>query len=168
MGKRVNFLVFLLILIGDQLTKVLAYTHLSLGRPVPVIPRFFNLTLVYNPGAAFGMFAGLPDTQRRVMLIVVSLIALIVVLRLFSETKGDWVSQFALSSILAGATGNIIDRFRFDSVVDFLDFYVGTYHWPAFNVADSAISVGVFILVIRLFFAAKKDEAVTNEEVVCC
>ena len=78
------------------------------------------------------------------------------------------MSEFALSSILAGAIGNIIDRFRFDSVVDFLDFYVGTYHWPAFNVADSAISVGVFILVIRLFFAAKKDEAVTNEEVVCC
>ena len=151
--RREPFLLFLMILVLDQVTKILAYRNLVEGESVEIIPELFNLTLVYNPGAAFGMFSGLPDVWRRVVLSVVSLLALFVVFRFMTkEAKGDFPAQLALSGILAGAVGNIIDRFRFDSVVDFLDFYWGNYHWPAFNVADSAISLGVCFLLWKLIF----------------
>ena len=150
----VKYLLFFIVLILDQWTKFYASEHLQLGEPVSVIDGLFNLTLVYNPGAAFGMFSGLPDIWRRVVLALVSGLALLVVIRFFfREAKGDSVSQAALLTILAGAIGNLIDRYRFDSVVDFLDFYWGQYHWPAFNVADSAISIGVTILMFRVLFS---------------
>lgn len=149
-----QILVFLLVLILDQVTKYFASTGLMLGEPVSVLPGIFNLTLVYNPGAAFGMFGNYPDVFRRIALWGVSFIALLVVLRfMLNEAKDDKISQYALVGILAGALGNIIDRLRFDAVVDFLDFYWKTYHWPAFNVADSAICVGVFLLIVRVTFA---------------
>jgi len=154
-----NILFFIVILVSDQVTKMIAQAKLSEGVLVEVIPDLFNLTLVYNRGAAFGMFSTWPDMLRRTVLTVVSLIALVVVVRfMFKEAKNDWLSQLALSGILAGALGNIADRIRYDAVVDFLDFYWGNYHWPAFNVADSAISVGVFLLVVRILFAAEKVE----------
>ena len=110
------------------------------------------------------MFSGLPDVWRRTVLIVVSLLALLVVFRfILKDAKGDLVSQLALSAILGGALGNIIDRFRFDAVVDFLDVYYGTYHWPAFNIADSAISVGVVVLVIRLLFEKQPEKESDSE-----
>ena len=155
-----NLLVFTLIIFFDQLTKLIAASSLIPSRPVPVIPGLFNFTLVYNPGAAFGLFSALPDAYRRFTLLVVSGLALVVVFRfIVKEARDDRVAQAALAGILAGAIGNIIDRVRFDAVVDFLDFYVGKYHWPAFNVADSAISLGVCILVLRLFLAGRKEEA---------
>lgn len=156
MKSRTNVLLFSLVLLLDQVTKHLAYTSLEEGMPLQIIPNIFNLTLVYNPGAAFGMFGSLPDVWRRIVLIAVSLVALLVVCRfMFHEAKDDKIAQGALGAILAGAIGNIADRIRFDSVVDFLDFYWKHYHWPAFNVADSAISIGVTILVFRILFAAK-------------
>ena len=140
------------VLVLDQLTKAIAYTFLENGKPVAVISSVFNLALVYNPGAAFGMFSSLPDASRRIVLLVVSLIALGVVVRfMLHEAKGDRFAQAALGGILGGALGNIIDRIRFDAVVDFLDFYYKSYHWPAFNVADSAISIGVCVLILRVF-----------------
>lgn len=151
--NKVNALVFLLVLVLDQATKLIACRVLHEGVPVVVIAKLFNITLVFNPGAAFGMFSQLPDFWRRLALVLVSLIALFVVFWfIVKEAKGDKLAGIALSGILAGAIGNIIDRFRFDAVVDFLDFYWATYHWPAFNVADSAISVGVTILVLRFLF----------------
>jgi signal peptidase II len=153
MRNKLNALVFLLVLLLDQATKLLACIFLAEGIPITIIPRVFNLTLVYNPGAAFGMFSQLPDFWRRLALVLVSLIALLVVFWfILKEAKGDKLARVALSGILAGAIGNIIDRFRFDAVVDFLDFYWTRYHWPAFNLADSAISVGVAVLVLRFLF----------------
>lgn len=155
-----KLLVFLLVLLADQLTKYIAYTHLAVGESQVIIPGLFNFTLVYNPGAAFGMFSSLTDGVRRVTLGLVSVLALIVVLRFMTkEAKHDIISQYALVGILAGAFGNIIDRGRFDSVVDFLDFYYQHYHWPAFNVADSAISVGVAVLMLRVLFAKEPGES---------
>ena len=116
-----KIILFTLILVLDQLTKYLSHTKLVEGEPVEIIPNIFNLTLVYNPGAAFGIFSGLPDSQRRLVLLAVSLIALFVVVKLLLSEK-DKYSNYALVGILAGAIGNIIDRFRFDRVVDFLDF----------------------------------------------
>ncbi len=160
MNHRRNFLVFLLILVLDLWTKYLAQANFAEGEVYEVIPNLFNLTLVYNPGAAFGLFANLPDFWRRFVLLLVSSLALVVVFRfMLKEAKDDAWSQVALSGILAGAIGNIVDRLRFDSVVDFLDFYWGSYHWPAFNIADSAISVGVFILIFRILFAPAEGRA---------
>ena len=157
--KKLLWSIFIVVLVSDQLTKEAARAYLELGEPVPVIPGFFNFTLVYNPGAAFGMFGSLPDATRRMVLAVVSLVALLVVLRfLLKDSKDDPPSQAALCGILAGALGNIIDRFRFDSVVDFLDVYYGSYHWPAFNIADSAISLGVTVLILRLLFCKPPEE----------
>ena len=153
-------ILFVLILVLDQLTKHLALTELELDRPLKVIDGLFNLTLVMNPGAAFGMFGGLADPTRRIVLGVVSVVAVVVVLRLaFREVRHDSIALSCLTAILAGAAGNLIDRFRFDSVVDFLDFYVGRYHWPAFNVADSAICLGVAIVLLRMTFIHKPETA---------
>ena len=143
---------FIVIVLGDQLSKYWALQTFA-GAHQEVIPGMFNLVLVMNPGAAFGIFSSFPDETRRIALIAVSLVALMVVLRLLLvDSKGDKVSQFALVSILGGAVGNVIDRVRFDSVVDFLDFYWNNYHWPAFNVADSCICVGVAVLAFRMLF----------------
>ena len=151
-------LLFLIIVILDQYTKYLAESYLAIGRSIEVIPGFFDLTLVYNPGAAFGMFGGLPDIYRRIVLWTVSVIGVgVVVYFLARETKNDRVAALSLAAILGGAAGNIIDRFRYDSVVDFLDVYWKNYHWPAFNVADSAISIGVTIIMFRLIFEKKTD-----------
>lgn len=147
------------ILVLDQLSKEIIVRTLSLGEIIEIIPNFFNLTLVYNPGAAFGVFAGLPNPQRNIILGIVLLLALYVVWHFITkEAKDDKISLYALFSILGGAAGNIIDRFRYDSVVDFLDVYYGTYHWPAFNVADSAISLGVVLLMLRMIFTGKKGK----------
>lgn len=162
MNATFKSVIFFTVLISDQVTKYLALTYLSTSSQIPIIPGLFNLTLVHNRGAAFGMFSGLPDFWRRVVLIGVSCLALIVVFRfMLNEAKGDKVSQFALIGILGGAVGNIIDRIRFDSVVDFLDFYYGTYHWPAFNIADSAICVGVFFLIFRMLFGNNHSPQIT-------
>ncbi len=164
MRAREKTLLFLLVLVLDQWTKFLATEHLRLGDPVPVIEGLFNFTLVFNPGAAFGMFSELSDGWRRLILAVVSGLALIVVLRfLLNEAKHDVISQYALIGILAGAFGNLIDRYRFDSVVDFLDFYWGSYHWPAFNIADSAISVGVVVLMFRVLFVKHPQEEAATQ-----
>ncbi len=161
----IKVILFLLILIVDQYTKHIAHTRLVEGVPVEVVPNFFNFTLVYNPGAAFGMFSGLPDPYRRIVLLSVSIIALIVVFKLLlQDAKEDTFSQYILIAILGGAIGNIIDRFRYDRVVDFLDVYWKQYHWPAFNIADSAISVGVCLLLLKMATekkAEKVEEAVS-------
>ncbi|MGH7403234.1 MAG: signal peptidase II [Candidatus Rokuibacteriota bacterium] len=144
----------LVILIFDAVTKHLALQHLSPGRPVSVIDGFFSLTLVMNPGLAFGMLAGTPAGWRWLVasLSIVALAVLAVVgLRMLS--MGGCLTPLALGLIFGGAVGNLIDRGRFGAVVDFLDFYWRGYHWPAFNVADSAISVGVTLLALRMLTA---------------
>lgn len=149
--------VFTVVLLLDLWTKHLALTNLALYSTKPVIPNLMNLTLVFNPGAAFGMFGGLPDGIRQATLFGVTIFALLILLWfMFKEAKDDSVSLTALSAVLAGAIGNLVDRARFGSVVDFLDFYFGSYHWPAFNIADSAISIGVAIVVWRSVFPGKK------------
>ena len=149
-----------LILVLDQVTKVIALDRLPPGAPVPVIDGVFSLTLVMNPGLAFGFLSATPSAWRWVVALL-SLGALVVLagvgLRLMSE--GGWTARLALGLIFGGAVGNLIDRARFGAVVDFLDFYWRSYHWPAFNAADSAISVGVALLAVRLFFAPPASHA---------
>jgi signal peptidase II len=160
MKNKHLFLLFvsLLVVISDQLSKMWILDNFDYGEVLEIIPGFFNLTLVMNPGAAFGIFANLPTMTRRIVLGAVTVVAVILVVTLLrKEAKDDAYAQFSLYLILGGAFGNLIDRFRFDAVVDFLDVYVGDFHWPAFNVADSAISVGVTLLLIRFLFFRKEE-----------
>jgi signal peptidase II len=145
------------ILVLDQITKLVALRKLTLGLPVPVVDGFFSLTLVMNPGLAFGMLAGVPTSWRWVVALF-SLIAMAVLFVLAARLlpTGGWVTVLALGLIFGGAVANLIDRARFGAVVDFLDFYWRGYHWPAFNVADSAISVGVTLLAFRMVFPPRE------------
>jgi signal peptidase II len=142
------------VLVLDQVTKAVVSTTLKMGESHPVIPGFFNLTRVHNTGAAFGLLAGQASPLRTGFFLVVSLVAMGVVLwMLYRLPPGQEVELVALSLILGGALGNVFDRVRLGEVVDFIDVYYRSYHWPAFNVADSAISIGVILLLYRLVFA---------------
>ncbi len=144
------FLIPAAIVILDQVTKQLIITTLKPYEAIYVLP-FFNIVHVLNTGAAFGSLQWLGNP----FFIALSVIAIVVVIFLMIK---DRESIWGLSFILGGAIGNLIDRFRHGYVVDFLDVFVGKYHWPAFNVADSFLSVGVFIIAIRyLFFSHGKD-----------
>lgn len=132
----------------DQLSKQLILENLFEGQVIPVAP-FFNIVLTYNRGAAFGLFSGLPDGWRETALLLTTVLAVSAVIYfLFHDYRDDLRGHVALSLILAGALGNIIDRVRLGMVVDFLDVYYGDWHWPAFNVADSAICIGVAMLLL--------------------
>jgi len=140
----------LLVLALDQGTKAAIQSFLLPGDQRPVIPGLFSLTLTFNPGVAFGLFAGLPDAVRLAVLSVTTLLAVVAVLAfLFGEYGQTAAGRFGLGLILGGAVGNIVDRVRLGHVVDFLLVYYQEWHWPAFNVADSAICIGVGVL---LFF----------------
>ncbi len=146
----------------DQLTKYLILLTLSPGDSVPIVPGLFNLTLTFNLGAAFGLWSGLPSGVRELVLALTNLLALGVVVYFMRQPHHRTpLAQTALAGILGGAIGNIIDRFVHGSVVDFLDFYVGKMHWPAFNVADSAICVGVTILLV-LSFSSPTEQTNTS------
>jgi signal peptidase II len=143
------------ILVADVITKWWALRALRFGVPVPVVDGLFSLTLVMNPGLAFGMLGGMPESLRWVvgLLSVGAVVVLAILAARLLPTGGVW-TRVALGLIFGGAAGNLIDRVRYGAVVDFLDFYWRGYHWPAFNVADSAISVGVTILAIRMLVDA--------------
>ena len=148
------------VLVLDQITKLAALRQLELGVPQPVIEGVFSLTLVMNPGLAFGMLARTPPAWRWVVagLSIVALVALLGFARRMGPTGDAW-TVLALGLILGGAVGNLIDRARFGAVVDFLDLYWRGYHWPAFNVADSGITVGVTLLAVRLVFPPREPAA---------
>ena len=147
-----RFIIPSLVLVAflDQLTKHWVISSIKLGYQIPVIENFFNLTLTHNKGVAFGIFANFPDVVRTALLGVITLAAIgVLIMLLIKQYAHDTIAQFAISIILGGAIGNIIDRVRFGYVIDFLDFYLRNYHWPAFNLADSAICVGVITLIFR-------------------
>ena len=137
--------VTVIVILLDQITKTLITGRLSLHQSVEIIGGLFNIIYIRNPGAAFGIL-GDWGTIRTILLIVVSIAALVVIIYLYRKST-DRFTAFALSLIAGGAAGNLIDRVRFGEVIDFLDFSMAGYHWPAFNVADSAITVGVVLMV---------------------
>ncbi len=137
-------------LVLDQLTKIYVDNNFALSESYKVIANFFHFTYVRNPGAAFGMLADSP--YRMPFFISVSIVAslgIIWYLRLTAAEK-RW-QHFALGLIFSGAIGNLIDRIRYSEVIDFIDVHWYNWHWPAFNIADSAICVGVTILLICSF-----------------
>ncbi|MEE9613533.1 MAG: signal peptidase II [Thermodesulfobacteriota bacterium] len=141
----------------DQLTKLIVAHYLFPGETVEVIPGLFNLVYWKNPGAAFGIFKD-GGLLRTLFLIGVSVAALVLIGILLRQST-DTFTDLSLSLIAGGAVGNTIDRVLLGEVVDFLDFHAGGWHWPAFNVADSAITVGVTLALISFYFkgAGKAD-----------
>jgi signal peptidase II len=137
------------VVVLDQIVKLLALERLTLGVPVTVVPGLIALTLVMNTGLAFGLLASVPVGWRWIVGLL-SVLALVVLLRIALRIlpSGGWREQAAMGLIFGGAIGNLIDRVRFGAVVDFVDVHFRGWHWPAFNVADSAITVGVAVLVL--------------------
>jgi signal peptidase II len=136
------------ILMADQLTKALILSNMEIGETLSVIAGFFSITHVRNPGAAFGFLAKASPEFRYLFFLSITVIAILLILYYIKNVKPEEeFVVFPLSLILGGALGNLIDRVRFGEVVDFLDFYLGSLHWPAFNVADSAISVGAVVMI---------------------
>jgi signal peptidase II len=137
------------VVVLDQITKLIVLNRLMPGVPVAVVEGFIALTLVMNPGLAFGLLSGIPAGWRWIVGLL-SLVALVVLLRVALRIlpSGGWREQAAIGLIFGGAVGNLIDRTRFGAVVDFVDVYYRDWHWPAFNVADSAITVGVAALAL--------------------
>jgi signal peptidase II len=144
-------LIALGIVVLDQVTKIIVLERLPPGERVEIIDGLLALTLVMNPGLAFGLLSNLPTAWRWIV-VALSIVALIVLARVAVRVLpgGGWVDVAAIAMIFGGAVGNLIDRARFGAVVDFIDVYYGTWHWPAFNVADSAITIGVLFLALRL------------------
>jgi len=140
---------FAMILLMDILSKNYFSDNYQLGESHPIIDGFFNFTLVHNRGAAFGM----GSQWSKPFFLMTTFIALGVVLYLLYKNKREeFLARVGLVMIVAGALGNVIDRIRLGYVVDFLDVYVQSYHWPVFNVADSAISVGALLFILDPWF----------------
>ncbi len=143
----------------DIITKAYVDSNMSLHDSVVVIRGLFNITYVRNPGAAFSFLASASPGFRSVFFLTVTVLAIILVLYYIVKSKTDEpLMIFALSLILSGALGNFIDRVRLGEVIDFIDVYLGAYHWPAFNVADSAITVGAFLMLFVLFKRPKEHD----------
>ncbi len=147
MKKYPYFLLSFLIVLTDQVTKFLARVYIDAFETIKIFP-FLQLVSVRNEGAAFGMFRGLGNSA----FIAVSALAIIVVFLLLLKGKED---GWALSLILGGAAGNLIDRIVFKKVTDFVDVFAGRFHWPAFNVADSALTIGLIVLLLNTFLKQK-------------
>lgn len=142
-------------LVLDLYTKFLVLTRMTEFEEIPIIPGFFSLQFVYNPGAAFGMLA-----NQRWFFVLVTLVAVGGILYyLRREEARHWLSTLALGLLLGGAIGNLIDRLRFGKVVDFLLFYWRDYYFPNFNVADICITVGVGLLILHLLLTGETRDA---------
>ncbi len=142
----------LAIVVLDQLTKIIVDRSMPLYHSIPIIDGFFSLTYVRNAGAAFGIFAGSAEMFRRPFLIAVSLVAIgfiFTMLRRLPDKETGLIT--ALAFIVGGAIGNLIDRVIYGEVIDFLDCFWGSYHWPAFNIADSSITIGVGLTIYCLY-----------------
>lgn len=157
------FFLSLIVIIIDQITKGIASAQLTMFDPVAILP-YFNFTLMHNQGAAFSFLSDAGGWQRwffTALACIVSIVIIIWIKRLKPEEK---MTAISLALILGGAIGNLIDRVRFGYVVDFIDVYYNTSHWPAFNIADSAISVGAVIMIIASLKSEDKKAPEKNSD----
>jgi signal peptidase II len=153
-----------LVILVDQITKLYIMQTMRLHESIPIIPNLFSLTYIRNPGAAFGLLAGSSNTFRMIFFGLTSVIALgLLGTILLRMPEREWMGRLSVAGILGGAIGNLIDRLRYGEVIDFLDFFIENYHWPAFNVADSAITVGVTFLIIHFMLEKKEDPPPASE-----
>lgn len=145
----------------DQVTKFWIVNSMELYHSQIVIPGLFNLTYVTNNGAAFSLLADVNSPWRHYFFVSVGCTALIILTVIwFRQRKNNFFGNIALALIAGGAAGNLIDRIRFGAVIDFIDIFIGTFHWPAFNVADSAICVGVVLYLLFSYLEDKKEKKI--------
>ncbi len=159
MNKKylIILIITLPVILLDQLTKFYIQKSMKLHQSIKVIDGFFDITYVLNKGAAFSFLADKPEGFTIPFFVIVSVIAIGIIGFLFYKTeKNDYISLIAFALLLGGSIGNLIDRLRHGAVTDFLDFYIKQYHWPAFNVADSAITTGISLFLFSLIFFKKK------------
>ncbi len=147
----------LLVVVLDQITKLLADNLLAYGEPLAIFP-FFNLTLLYNPGAAFSFLSDASGWQRWFFVVISTAATVFLILWLRRLKSGHLLLAIALSLVLGGAVGNLIDRLWLGHVVDFIQLYYRGYYWPAFNIADSAISVGAALLIWDSLFTRREPD----------
>jgi signal peptidase II len=158
-ARTIHFLLALLVVLLDRWSKRLVAAHIAMYTHIQIIPGFFRITHTENTGAAFSLFADSPSHWKTALLIGFSLIAMVIVsVLLWRQARALTLTGIALSLILGGAVGNLWDRVASGRVVDFLLFYVKSYQWPVFNLADSAIVVGASLLVIEILFHKAPDE----------
>ena len=157
-ARASHFVLALFIVLLDRWTKHLVAARIAMYTHIQVLPGFFMITHTENTGAAFSLFADSPSHWKTVMLISFSVIAMIVVsILLWNQSRPFTMTSIALSLILGGAFGNLWDRVAAGRGVDFLDVYYKTYHWPVFNLADSAIVSGASLLVLEIIFGHSKS-----------
>jgi signal peptidase II len=142
----------------DQISKFMVIGYIRYNHSVTVIENFFNLVHVRNRGMAFGLL-NRPDPGFSFYILVAATIAAIILILFWFTTLKGKDKRFipGLSLILGGAIGNLIDRLRYQEVIDFLDFYIGNFHWPSFNLADSSITIGAFWIAINIIFFGSSD-----------
>jgi len=145
----------MVVLLVDQCTKLLADAMLVLHQQVAVIP-YLALFKAYNPGAAFSFLSDASGWQRWFFVVLAIIVIAVLLVWLWRLSAAEAATSLALSLILGGAVGNLIDRLVYGYVIDFIDVYYGSWHWPAFNVADAAISVGAFLLLLDAFRGNKQ------------
>ncbi len=146
------WVVIILTVVLDQVSKMWIVNNFELFQSKVIIPDFFNLTYVTNTGAAFSLLADVDSPWRHYFFLVVGIVALIILSVIwYRQRKASAYYTVSLALIAGGAAGNLIDRVRFGAVVDFIDIYISSYHWPAFNVADSAICIGVAMYLVFSF-----------------
>jgi signal peptidase II len=161
--RKYHFLIAISVIVLDRLAKLAVERKIPLHDGIQIIPGFFRLTHLENRGAAFGLFADSPSEWKVAILVLFSVIALVVVSTLLWKNSHSLsTTGVGLALILGGAIGNLWDRLASGHVTDFLLFYVGTYQWPAFNVADSAIVVGAGLLVYEIVFTKSPAQEKTG------
>ncbi|SDP18279.1 signal peptidase II [Desulforhopalus singaporensis] len=152
------FAIFSGVVLVDQITKLLVTRLLSLYETLEVIPGFFNLVYVTNPGAAFSLLADYQSPFKHYFFLAVGVAAIVgITVAVFRIRSQSPQYVLPLGCIAGGAAGNIVDRLVYGEVIDFLDFYLGGYHWPAFNIADSAICIGAGSFIVLSFIEEKKQ-----------
>jgi signal peptidase II len=156
------FLIPIVVLVLDRVTKVLVEARFLLYESKAIIPGFFDLTHTRNTGVAVGLFANSDSPWVPYLLMLTATTALIAIL-LYSlrQPVENWKLQLGLMLVLGGAAGNLYDRINYGYVIDFLDVFYGTYHWPTFNVADSAITIGIGFLLLEVLHKPSVEEAKT-------
>jgi signal peptidase II len=143
-NRLMPFILGVLILLLDQWTKYLVKTNLFYGESIPIIDGFFNLVFIKNDGAAWNIMSG----QRLILVLISSLILLFLILKGYEFFSAKKIHRIAYGMLLGGISGNLVDRILTGKVIDFLDFQIGTYHYPSFNIADSCICLAVILYFI--------------------
>lgn len=153
MMKKKLIIITILLLLLDQISKVLVTKYINLGSSISIIPSFFDLTYIENTGAALNILSG-----KTLLLISISLIALIYIIKMVLKTNiSNNLQLLTYSMLISGVIGNVVDRIFYGKVIDFLSFHIASYNFPVFNIADSLIVIGAFLLILSII-KEKKNE----------